>query len=266
MARESQYIIEVLDVMFDVVEYLHYSGDGPLGASEIARHVGINRSRAFRILKTLELRGYVEVDPRTQGYRLGLKFLEIGEGVRERLDLRHAARPVLAELTKETGEAASLLVLRGRLAVCIERSQGESMLQVAPSIGESFPLYIGACPKILLAHLPVEDRERIIEEIDFVSYTPNTVNDPDDLRRCLEQIRSQGYAVDEEDYERGVCAVGAPVRDYTRAVVAGLSITVPRSRYSSERRARLVKWVIDGAEEVSTNLGFKLKQDADWRF
>lgn len=262
MARDSQYIIEVIDVMFDVIEHLHQAADGPLGASEIARHVGINRSRAFRILKTLERRGYVEADPQTQGYHLGLKFLEIGEGVRERLDLRHAAQPILTQLTKMTGEAASLLVLHGQMAVCVERSQGENMLQVAPSIGEFFPLYIGACPKILLAHLPAEERERIIKEIEFTPYTPNTITNPDDLRRSLEQIRSQGYAVDEEDYERGVYAIGAPVRDYTGAVIAGLSIAVPKSRYNAERREQLIERIIDGAMEISLDLGFMPKRSA----
>src|SRR5512146_1855478 len=153
MPDHEPYVIDVVQVALDVIESLN---DGPrsLGASELAQRLGINRTRVFRILKTLDSRGYVEYDPITQTYRLGLKFLTLGENVRERLDLRREAEPILLELAAQTGDSAHLLMLRGQHAVTIDRRQGENRLQVASPIGQSLPLYLGASPTILLAFMP----------------------------------------------------------------------------------------------------------------
>jgi len=257
MPSKDQYAINALDAALDVIEGLLAAGDRPLRASDLARRLDLNRSRAFRILKTLERRGYVESDPETQGYRLGLKFLEIGARVRERINLRRVAEPVLMELARDTGDVAHLLVLHGRSAVCIDRYQGDHMLQVAAPIGRPLPLHVGASPKILLAYLPEPVRERLIREIELTPFTPNTITDRDELRRCLEQIRAQGYAVDEEDFEIGVYAVGAPVRDHTGRVVAGVTVTTPASRYSPQRRQELIAMVVEAAGKISARLGWK---------
>lgn len=256
MLSQNNYTIEILDLSLEVIEYMMGGNAEYYRASEIARQLKMNRSRVFRILKTLEKRGYVEFDPQTQGYCLGLKFLTIGENVRERLDLRREAQDVLLELARHTGDVAHLLVLFGQSAVCIDRYQGENMLQVAAPIGVPLPLYIGASPKILLAHLPLEERERIIEELDLRPFTPYTITDKEKLRRCLEQIRNQGYAVDEQDYEIGVYAIGAPVRDHTARVVAGITVTVPEVRYDESRKEKLIQMVVEAAKKVSSRLGY----------
>ncbi|MBL7065649.1 MAG: IclR family transcriptional regulator [Anaerolineae bacterium] len=262
MSSQGQYTIEVLDVALDVVECLLAAEGEPQRPGEIACQLGINRSRAFRILKTLERRGYVESDPQAQGYRLGLKFFEIGEQVRERLELRRVAEPVLMELAQNTGDVAHLLVLYGHSAACVDRYQGDHMLQVAAPIGQPLPLHIGASPKVLLAHLPENERERIIQEIELTPFTPNTITDHDELRRCLEEVRTQGYAVDEEDFEIGVYAVGAPVRDHNGCVVAGVTVTTPESRYSPQRCQELIKMVVDAANRISARLGWMLDQSS----
>jgi len=255
MSNKGKYTIEVLDVTLDVIEYLAASGQEPQRHAEIARQLGIHRNRAFRIIKTLEERGYVEANPETQGYQLGLKFLEIGELVHERLDVGRVADRILMELAKKTGDVAQLLVLHGHSAVCIDSYRGNHRLQVAAPIGQPLPLHIGASPKILLAHLPEQDRERILQSIELTRFTPNTITDRDELRRCLDEIRAQGYAVDEEDFEVGVYAVGAPVRDHCGRVVAGITITTPESRYSPQRRQELIEMVTHAASRVSARLG-----------
>ena len=254
MRDRDPYVIDVVDVALNVIECLNDESKS-YGASELARKLGINRTRVFRILKTLELRGYVDYDPDTEAYRLGVKFLHIGENVRERLDLRREAEPVLIELARQTGDSAHLLILQGDHAVTIDRRQGENRLQVASPIGQSVPLYAGASPKILLAYLPEAERERIIRSTKFELFTDNTIRDADELRRCIERIRREGYVVDEQDYERGVYAIGAPVRDNTGRVVAGISITTPETRYSSARRQELIPLVIEAAQKLSQKLG-----------
>jgi len=256
MPGQDRYTIEILDVTLDVIEYLLAAGGEPQRPSQLSRQLGIHRSRVFRVLKTLERRGYVEADPQTRGYQLGLRFLEIGEQVRERLNLRHVAEPILMELAQKTGDVAHLLVLYEHSAVCIDRYQGHHRLQVAAPIGQRLPLHIGASPKTLLAYLPGQERERIIREIELTPFTANTITDCDQLRRRLKKIRTQGYEVDEEDFEIGVYAVGAPVRDHSGRVVAGITVTTPDVRYSPERREQLIQLVVGCAQRISANLGY----------
>ena len=258
MQNPDPYVIDIVDVALDVIDCLNdYTKF--YRASDIAHKLGVNRSRIFRILKTLSARGYVDYDPDTQGYHLGVKFLHIGENVRERLDLRREAEPILVELAHQTGDSAHLLILQGDRAVTIDRRQGRNRLQVASPIGQSLPLYVGASPKILLAYLPEAERERIINSIEFESFTENTINDSNELRKSIEKIRQQGYAVDEEDYEQGVYAIGAPVHDDGGRVIAGITITTPGSRYSSKRRRELIALVINAGQRLSEKLGYPLK-------
>jgi IclR family KDG regulon transcriptional repressor len=253
--NHDPYVIDIIDVALDVINCLN-DHTKSYRASDIARKLGVNRSRVFRILKTLNARGFVDYDPDTQGYHLGVKFLHFGENVRERLDLRREAEPILVELAHLTGDSAHLLILQGERAVTIDRRQGENRLQVASPIGQSLPLYVGASPKILLAYLPEAERERIIKSFDFESFTENTITDANALRKCIEKIRQQGYAVDEEDYERGVYAIGAPVRDATGRVIAGITLTTPGSRYSSKRGKELIALAVEAAKKLSEKFGY----------
>ncbi len=256
MQDRDPYVIDVVDVALDVIECLNDETTS-YGASELARRLGINRTRVFRILKTLELRGYVNYDATTQSYRLGVRFLQIGESVRERLDLRREAEPVLVDLARQTGDSAHLLILQGEHAVTIDRRQGENRLQVASPIGQSLPLYAGASPKVLLAYLPEVEQERIIRTMEFEPFTENSIGSAGELRQRLQEIRREGYVVDEEDFERGVYAIGAPVRDSTGRVIAGISITTPETRYSPERRKDLIALVIEAGRKLSEKLGYE---------
>jgi DNA-binding IclR family transcriptional regulator len=158
------------------------------------------------------------------------------------------------KLARQTGDTAVLVVLDGDKAVDVASYQGDNVLQAQTRIGERNPLNIGASNKILLAYLPEPKRERIINEMELTQYTDKTITCRDKLRERLAEIRSQGYAVDGESYEVGVYAIGAPVRDHTGRVIAGVTVTTPRSRYSSQREVMLVRMVVDAANQISSRL------------
>ena len=208
------------------------------------------------VLKTLEQRGYSELDPDTQGFRLGSKFLEFGKLVQGKDALRRVAEPFLMKLAQTTGDSAHLLIRFQDNAITVDRFQGHYRLQVATPIGQPLPLHVGASPKILLANAPEEERKIILKNLNLQRFTPNTITDKNELRRCLDEIRERGYAVDEEDYEMGVYAIGAPVRNDTGRVIAGITITTPESRYSLERREMLIEQVLETARKISRSLGF----------
>jgi len=255
MADSDRYSIQVLDLALDVLEGVSNSGDRGHRPSQLARQLNLNRTRVFRILKTFEKRGYVQVDPKTQGYRLGIKFLALGEAVKEQIDLRRAAAPILKDLAQKTGDVVNLLVRYDDSAVCIDHFEGDHMLQVSAPLGKPLPLHIGASPKILLAFMPEAEREAVLQRIDLTPYTPNTITDMGLFRHRLDEICSQGYAVDEGDFEVGVYAIGAPVRDHSRQVVAGITVTVPAIRYNPQRKRELIELVVSTAQELSKQLG-----------
>ena len=257
MPEDDRYIIEILDVALDVIDTMASSHEEYHSPSILARQFKLNRSRMFRIFKTLERREYVILDPKTGTYRLGLKFLEISQNIRDRLSLRSEAEEVLKSLAAGTGDTSYLIIAYGNSAIVIDRYSGDNMLQLAAPIGSRLPLHTGAAPKILLAFMPEDQRERLIDEMELPSFTPNTISDKEILRKTLAEIRKQGYAVDEQDFEIGAYAFGAPVFDHEGNIVAGISITTPTARCSPKRRKELIGIVLAAALTLSEKLGYQ---------
>jgi IclR family KDG regulon transcriptional repressor len=256
MQNDDRYTIEILDKALDVVEALAESEGNAQSPGELARRLNINRSRTYRILKTFERRGYVEVDEQAQGFRLGLRFIPLGEYVRKSVDLDKKAAPILMELAETTGDAANLLVRYENSAICIDHYLGSYSLQVIANLDKPIPLYIGASPKILLAWLPEAERDEIIESLELFPYTAKTITDKGVLRKRLDQIRKRGYEIDEGDFEVGVMAVGAPVFDFSGKVVAGLTVTTPEARYTRAREGKILEAVVRAAQNLSKGLGY----------
>jgi IclR family KDG regulon transcriptional repressor len=129
-------------------------------------------------------------------------------------------------------------------------------LIVSDQIGQSIPLHIGASPKILLAYTPEPEREALLQQLELTRFTDKTLVDRDTLRQHLVQIISQGFSVDEGDYEDDVYAIGAPVFDQASRVVAGMTITYPSTRFSPEAQAQLIEQVCQTAGDISRELGY----------
>jgi len=257
MPKDDRYIIEILDVALNVIDTMAFGQEDSYSPSLLARQFNINRSRMFRIFKTLEYRGYVNYDPKTESYKLGLKFLEISQNIRSRLSLRSEAEEVLKDLASGTGDCSYLIIASGNSAIVVDRYSGDNMLQLSAPIGSRLPLHAGAAPKLLLAYMPEEQRERVIDEIELPIFTSNTIRDKDTLRKTLAEIRRQGYAVDEQDFEVGAYAFGAPVFEQEGNVIAGISITTPTARCSLKRRKELIRMVLAAAQKLSGKLGYQ---------
>ena len=261
MLQENRYVIEILDVALNIIDTMAFNPEESHSPSDLARQFNLNRSRTFRILKTLERRGFVDYDSKLETYRLGMKFLTIGNSVRDRISLRQEAEQVLKGLAAETGDCAYLIVPSGAAAIVVDRFSGGNMLQLSAPIGTLLPLHAGAAPKILLAFMPKDQRELHLNKMELTRYTPQTITEKSLLKRTLEEICRMGYAVDEQDFEVGAYAFGAPVYDHDGHVVAGLSICTPSARYSPERRKDLIRLVMAAARALSGKLGYQPQRD-----
>lgn len=255
---ETSYNIQSVEAAFDVIECFTQSKGKPLRYINIYSLTGFSKNRTYRILATLCERGYLDKDPKTNEYRLGPSFLILGELFRKnRLGLRHASVQILRDLAEETGEYAVLTVrYRGDMQVSIEGVQGRHALQTRSHVGEAFPLHIGTSSKFLLAAIPAEERSKILDGMDYKRYTKRTIRNRQELEREIQVALDQGYYLAEEDWEEGLNAVSAPVRDETGSIVAGISIFIPTLRYSEEYCEVAVEAVLHSADRLSRALGY----------
>jgi DNA-binding IclR family transcriptional regulator len=227
-----------------------------LTPAEVAAATGEPRPTIYRLLQDLAVLGYVEEGQRSGSYRLGLELFHLGSSVGLRLDVRDAAAPVMSELHKSLEETVYLVVRRGREAVCIERIEGLRIRSMALQLGGSLPLHLGAGPRVLLAYEGRDVWDEYLEGADTRALTARTPTNRTAILSLLEEVRSLGYAVSDEDVTLGITSVGAPVFDHTGAVCAALSIGGLRSAVLGEDDGRrAVELVTQGAAEVSRRMG-----------
>jgi IclR family transcriptional regulator, KDG regulon repressor len=225
------------------------------GITDIAQAVKLHKATTHRLVTTLMSFGYIERAEDGQRYRLGLRLADLGYKVIGRMDLRRESQPFMADLTRRLGETSDLCVYDRGQVLYIEMVQGNHTLTIAAAVGRSLPVHATASGKVLLAHLPEQECEAILSG-PLARHTLHTITNPETLRRELEVVRTQGYAVDDEELEAGVRAVSVPVRNRDGAVIAAMSIASPASRLTLERIPDTAKELIAVADAVSRRLGW----------
>jgi IclR family KDG regulon transcriptional repressor len=222
--------------------------------SELARRIGSHKSSAFRLLATLEAHGFVEKIPVGHGYRLGWKLAELTGRLLARYELRELAAPQMEQLAEKTGEIVHLSILDGSEIVYLEKKGRSQPLTVSTPIGGRSPAHASAMGKALLAGLDEVELERTLAGSRLQRFTPTTITDRRRLIRELAAIRSQGYALDNEETFPGIRCVAAPLRDRVGRVVAALSVTAPAQRMGVRRQAKIRKEVVYTATLISERI------------
>ena len=161
-----------------------FNSDRPLiGVSELSRELELSRSTAHRYIATLAQLGYLQQDPDSKRYRLGPKVLDLGFSAINSMDLREISAPHLRQLSDETGYTVNLAILDGIDVVYIERCRtagpGQRDIDLNLHVGARLPAYCTAMGKAILAFLPEDRLEEIIEQIDFAPRGPNTLTEPE---------------------------------------------------------------------------------------
>jgi DNA-binding IclR family transcriptional regulator len=230
-----------------------------LTLSEIGAGAGLSKTTAHRLLGTLRSLELVQVEPESGRYRLGLKLLQLGSLVLHGMELVSEAGPLLQRLVDETHETAFLTVPDGDASLCLRRLDGRHSVRVLfLETGKRLAFNAGAGPRVLLAHMPPEERRRLVAD-HSVRMTPNTLVSVEDLERDGEIIRRQGFSFSREDVSLHACAVGAPVRDHSGKVVAALSISGIVQRFSDEQVPGLAEAVMRAGEELSRRMGYQVE-------
>ena len=251
--KEDQYLLSSVSNTLEILDLLNDCEE--LTLAEISRRLGMGKTSVFRMLYTLESKNYV-VRTGEGRYRLGMKFARFGANVSERQDLMVALKPFLQRLRDQYNETTHLAILvNDNEIMFVGKEIGKSSIRMSSQIGVHLPAYCTGTGKVLLAYLPPDKLERAIAKTDFRKLTDLTILSEAELRAALERIRRDGYGSDIEESEIGLVCYAAPVRNYTGAVIAAVSISGPSVRMRQSHRT-LVEGLKQAAAEASARLGY----------
>ena len=245
--------LQSVDRAISVLEILARRGEA--GVSEIASEIAVHKSTAFRLLGALEGRGIVEQVADRGKYRLGFGLIPLAGAVTDRLDITRQGREVCLRLAAEMAETINIAVLQEHYAVNVEQAMGPSRVATHNWIGRLTPLHCTASGKILITHVDPDRRTQLLTASGMPVQTPRTITSAARLEEELLRVRELGYATAFEEYELGLNAVAAPVRDRSGAVIAAVSVSGPSYRLDPTRMTALVEPLLAGAAEISRRMG-----------
>ncbi|NNJ12930.1 IclR family transcriptional regulator [Chloroflexales bacterium ZM16-3] len=250
-------MVQSLDRALDVLESLAES-DEDLSVSQITARLGLPLGTVHRLLGSLLARGYASQDKATRRYGPGPRLLEVAtraSGSR-RFSLARIALPALQRLTEATGETSNLLLIQGHEAAYSEQVSSPHMVRLFTEVGQRVPLYCTGGGKAILSGMDEADLESYITGVSLRVWTPKTISSTAGLRDEVRLAAQQGFAIDDEERELGVCCVAAPIFDRLGRCVAALSISGPSTRMSAAQAASLGPTVRAEADSCSAALGF----------
>jgi IclR family KDG regulon transcriptional repressor len=254
--EKSNYVIQSVSHALDVLEQFRGDAD-EIGVTELSKKLKLHKNNVFRLLATLEARGYIEQNKATENYRLGLHCLQLGQNYVQRMGLLLQAKTILDELVKNSKESSFVAVRRGTSIIPLDFAETQNAVRVVSLLGVALPLHCTAAGKIYLAFDSEKGWNQNLTE-SLVRYTDKTIIDRRLLVDQLKEINGNGYAFEQEEFMEDVVSIAVPVRDYTRALVGSLVITGPAHRLAGDRVQReIVPLILKGGSELSKRLGYQ---------
>ena len=226
--------------------------------ADLAREVNLHKATTRRLVKTLESESFLVLDPDSGEYRLGSALLPVSYLVRSHDELVRLAHPFLERLAARTEETVGFAVWTSRGVMQIDHVSTSHFFKPVLIAGNVSTTYGTTHSKILLAFGP----EERLSKLSFGDRGPSlTLAEAARVHEELQKVRETGIAYDIEERAKGVCAVGAPIRDGSGEVVASLSVVVPTDRFGPTERESVTDAIRETAIAISRELGFKVEED-----
>lgn len=221
--------------------------------NDVADHLSVARSTAYRYLQSLTRSGFVE-ESETGGYRLGPRVLELARLARKGMGLSEIARPVMRQLLAETSETVLLTRRSGAWVVCLELEESQHPVRLSYERGHLLPANAGAAAYVLLAWADDEEIDEVLASNELPHFTPASLTSARTVHNRLREIRQQGWAISRGELDPDVVGIAAPIRDESDTVVAAISIAGLARRIPASRVNDLARKVRDASEQVSQRL------------
>ncbi len=229
------------------------------GVSEVAKALHLPKSTASDIMTSLTEQRLLT---RVQGgrYRLGWRLFELSQVLLENTEFCIEARLVMQELVERWGETTHLAVLDGAQVLYVEKLQATPAVQILLSrVGGRLPAHCSAVGKVLLSHQEQYRVPQLLEDLNLLAFTPNTITTLDKLTQELEEVQRRGYAYDYEEVALGLCCIAAPIRDLDGKVIAAISLSVPTQRFYPQQE-NYATIILKSAQRISENLGYRMNK------
>ena len=223
--------------------------------SELAANTGQTPPTIYRILHTLEKRGFVDFDAEEQVWSIGPTAFTVGSRFLRRTTLVEKARPILRKLMQATGETANVGIERHGHVLYLTQVETDENIRAYFPQGTLSPLHVSGIGKVILSYMDKEQIRHWQGEHKLVSWTDNTITTVEELHAELEEVRKRGFAMDDEENSYGMRCFAAPVFDNSGEVVAGISVSGPTSRIKREAITALSNSVIDAANQLTIAIG-----------
>lgn len=227
------------------------------GVTDLSLQLGLHKNNVFRLLATLSNGGYIEQNLDTDYYRLGINLFTLGQRFINKLGFLKISRPFMERLVSELDESCYIGILRKKSVVYLDVVESRHPVKVHSRIGNEVPAYASAIGKVQLAYLSNDELNALYKGYKFEKFTPATCDKIGLLKKQLSVIKEQEYAVDYEEYQKGVFCISVPIKDNNNTAIAAISISCPLYRITTEKVENLfLPTMKKYAKEISKRLGF----------
>jgi IclR family KDG regulon transcriptional repressor len=224
------------------------------GVSELAAKTGFTKSLIFRLLYTLEERGFVSKDAVRRTYALSWRTMVLGDQARRQSKLLSAAEPHMDELRRLTGCNISIQVRDGMHSLTAALRRGTQEQRIFAEVGRRGPLHAGGGSKVLLAFAPEDVREAVLAS-DLARFTPATMIEPERLRAALATIRRDGWVMSEGELDHSTYSIAIPIYDSTSEVAAAMAITGKTELLPPEKRGHVLDLLREAGAQITRLVG-----------
>ena len=260
MTREPKYPVQTVTKAIEIFHYLAAdTGTQGVGITELSRELEMGKSTIHRLLDTLQYYGYIEKDENSNRYQLGWELYRVGQAVPRQNQLFSLNPSYLMELSQETQETVNLGILKRNETVIISKIEGSrNGLRVNINPGEYESIYATGLGKAMICEMDeAQIRELLNGQEILTKYTENTIASVSELLEEERRIRECGYAVDAEEYCKGLYCIAMPLRDYTGKIIAAVSVSTPTVRMDEEKRKLVLGALRKSADDISRKLGYR---------
>jgi len=248
--------IQSIEKCFKVVSCF-YDANRVLSLEELVKQTGYKKTTCFRILKTMLSLGLLEQDAKTKAYQFGPRLVLIGLAALKNMSLHKISLPILQKLRDETRETVNLSILNGKEILYVERLMSNYIVNLNVNVGDRLPVNCTSMGKIMLAFLPDNVTEKILDEPHFEPKTKKTITDIAAFKKELSEIRIKGYAINDEELEKGLRAVAAPIFNHTGEAIAATNIVWTTARHPSRKVFEIfTPKIVAAAAQISLLLGY----------
>ncbi len=248
----SQAEIKSVAKALSIIDYINKNDRATL--QNISKDIGIPKSTALGILKTLEQFEYIN---KLEGkkYELGIYLFELGNNVRKKINLDVIAKPYLEKLASEIGETVNLAILDDNEVLLLDKYKPDYGFQIGAQIGTRLKPHCIAVGKVLISHLSEEEIDNMIAANGLPSMTPNTITDGNKLKEHLKLVNKEGFAEDNGELMESMRCIAAPIYNHHNENIAAISISSLDSKLKGEKFLQAKELILHYADRISKDLG-----------